>query len=121
MILYFAADLIWASKIKGVGDAIGVPCRPVRTLDMLEARLGDSPVAALVVDLDVPEMAMALIGRVRGWEKEAPDRKVRVVAWAPHVEKELMQRARDGGADEVLTRGAFDHAMADVLMRLGSR
>lgn len=118
MVIYFAADLLWASKIKGVGDAVGVPCRPVRNVEMLEARLGDSPVKAMVVDLDVPEMAMVLIGRVRAWEREAEGRSVRIVAWGPHVEKGLLQQAREAGADEVLTRGAFDHAMGEILMRL---
>lgn len=42
MILYFAADLLWASKIKLTADAIGIVCRPVRSVSMLEARLADT-------------------------------------------------------------------------------
>ena len=120
MVLYLAADLIWASKIKGVGDAAGVACRPVRTLEMLEARLGDSDVRALVLDLDVPDMAMAMIARVRGCEKEAAGRRVRVLAWGPHVEVGLLKGAREAGADEVVTRGGFDHSMGETLKRLES-
>lgn len=115
MILYLAADLMWASKIKGHAEALGLACRPVRSIEMLEARLADCEVAALVVDLDKPEEAMAMIARVR---KEA--RPIRVLAFGPHVERGLLQAARDAGADAVMTRGMFDGDMADILLKLSS-
>lgn len=120
MLLYFAADLIWATKIKALANDLGIACRPVRNLEMLEARLGEGGVRALVVDLDVPETALQLVSRLKGPEASASDRAVRVLAWGPHVAKELFQQAREAGADEVLTRGAFDHAMPDILTRLSA-
>jgi hypothetical protein len=119
MILYAAADLIWATKIKETAKAVGVECRPVRNLEMLEARLLDSPVVALVADLDASEMVMPLIERVRR-ENDERRRGIRVLAWGPHVAKELFQQARDAGADEVMTRGAFDHALPEVLLQLAA-
>lgn len=118
MVLYLAADLMWASKIKATADAAGVPCRPVRTLEMLEARLADSDVRAIVLDLDKPEEAMAMLARLRGAAAGARERGIRAVAWGPHVEKGLLQQARDAGADEVMTRGAMDHNLEAVLIRL---
>ncbi len=115
MLLYLAADLIWASKIKATADALGIPCRPVRTMEMLEARLADSDVRALIVDLDVPEMAMTMIGRVRQEQR----RKIRVLAFGPHVAREELHAAKEAGADDVLTRGAFDRGMPEVLAGLG--
>ncbi len=41
MILVHAADLLWATKIRATADACGVAVRPVRNVDMLEARLAD--------------------------------------------------------------------------------
>lgn len=145
MILYLAADLLWASKIKATADALGLPCRPVRNMEMLEARLADSPVRALIVDLDAAEMALAMIGRVKkkgighqasGIGREPgpaisassdaqspiPDASspIRVLAFGPHVEKNTLQAARDAGADDVLTRGAFDHHMDQVLTKLAA-
>jgi hypothetical protein len=114
MILYAAADLIWATKIKATAEALGVACRPARTIEMLEARLADSPVTALLVDLDKGEEALALVTRGR-------QAGVRVLAWGPHVAKELLQGARDAGADEVLTRGAFDHGLEEILLTLAGR
>jgi len=124
MLLYAAADLIWASKIKGVADAVGVPARPVRTMDMLEARLAELPpgsdggVVALLVDLDKGDDAMALIRRVK---TNPASKSVRVLAWGPHVAKDLMHQAREAGADDVLTRGAFDHSMDEILLALAGR
>ncbi len=157
MILYLAADLLWASKIKGTADALSIPCRPVRTLEMLEARLGeaagasgngesnerragagigergtagadapgagsagasaagDSSLRAILLDLDKAEEALAMIARVRSEERW---RGVRVVCFGPHVAKELFQRARDAGADEVMPRGSLDARLDEVLLRL---
>jgi hypothetical protein len=121
MILFAAADLIWASKIKATADALGVAARPVRTMEMLEARLADTPtIAALLVDLDKGEEGLALIARLRGQQATERETKIRVLAWGPHVAKELLQAARDAGANDVMTRGGFDGNMEEILMRLGS-
>ena len=118
VILYFAADLLWASRIKATADAVGVPARPVRSIEMLEARLADSDVRAVVLDLDKPAEAMSLLERLRGAKATDRDRGIRVLAFGPHVLKELFQAARDAGADEVMARGAFDHALDEILLKL---
>lgn len=120
-ILYLAADLLWASKIKGTADALGVPARPVRTMEMLEARLADCDVKALLLDLDKPEEALQMIARLRGASATDQDKSIRLVAWGPHVAKDLLQQARTAGADEVLTRGAMDHNMQEILLALHAR
>jgi hypothetical protein len=133
MIAYLASDLLWASKIKGAADALGLPCRPVRTMEMLEARLGDSDVRGLVVDLEAnAEIALAMIRRAKAGpapitsnSAEPPNllgsAAVRVVAFGPHVERERLQAARDAGADDVMPRGAFAAHLEDVLLRLAGR
>jgi CheY-like chemotaxis protein len=125
MILYLAADLLWATKIKGCAESLGLACRPVRTLDMLDARLAErtaeAPVSAVLLDLEKPDEALAMIERLRGPGAAPEDRRVRIVAFGPHVLKELFQRARDAGADEVLARGALDRNMQDVLLALAGR
>ncbi|GMV24493.1 MAG: hypothetical protein AMXMBFR58_05240 [Phycisphaerae bacterium] len=121
MVLYFATDLLWASRIKATADAIGVSCRPVRSVEMLEARLADSAPTAILVDLTTPPVAMALIHRLRNPERDAGVPRVRIVAFGPHVEKELLQQARDAGADEVLPRGALDRNLEEILLGLAAR
>lgn len=118
MILYLAADLLWASKIKGVADSLGLPARPVRNLDMLQARLADGPVWAILLDLDKPDEALAMLGAIAS--RPAAQTKIRTIAFGPHVAKDLLQQARDAGADQVLPRGAFDHNLPDILLSLAS-
>ncbi len=123
MILYCAADLIWATRIKGTADALGAPCRPVRSLQMLEARLEDSPVRAVILDLETPEVSLELLRALRGLPGSPgrdPDRRITIVAFGPHVATELFGQAREAGADRVLARGAFDRGLADLLRELGA-
>ncbi|USN97896.1 MAG: hypothetical protein H6810_06785 [Phycisphaeraceae bacterium] len=120
MVLYSAADLLWATRIKSTADAMGVPCRPARTAAMLRARLGDSEVRAVLLDLDAPEQAWELLAVLRGPDAGERENSIRVIAWGPHVAVDLFAKARELGADEVLTRGAFASALPDLLVRLGT-
>ncbi len=120
MIVYEAADLIWATRIKGTADGLGIPCRPVRSRDMLQARLQDSDVRALIVDLDLPEVAIDLIRAVREYEQTTSGTRIRVLAFGPHVAKDLFQQSRDAGADDVLPRGAFDRSLPEILLNLSA-
>jgi hypothetical protein len=117
MILFCAADLLWASKIKGTADALGIPCRPVRNLEMLEARLGDSPVRALIVDLE-SDAGHELIKRVRAGAKSDSERSIRVVAFGPHVEVDRLAQAKADGADVTMPRGAFARRLPAILTEL---
>ncbi|MBY0313167.1 MAG: hypothetical protein K2W85_13940 [Phycisphaerales bacterium] len=114
MILYCAADLIWASKIKGQADALGVPCRPARNLEMLEARLVDSPVRALILDLEA-EHAMALLDRLRAGAKSDAERAIRVLAFGPHVAVDALRGAKAAGANEVITRSGAESRINAIL------
>lgn len=138
MIAYFPSDLVWATRIKSTAEAVGLSARPVRSVEMVRERFVDSPVTSLVVDLagDValgleviraarecealPSSATTGSGGGDAGPRGADARRVRIVAFAPHVDREAMQAARDAGADEVLTRGAFSHHLPDVLLKLES-
>lgn len=127
MIVYFASDLLWASKIKAAADAAGITARPVRSVEMLEARLADSPVRGLVVDLDTPDIALTLIERTRAWERasvkdpgslEGAALRIGIVAFGPHVDVENLRRAGEAGADRVLARGSFHGSIESILTAL---
>lgn len=107
MVLYAAADLIWATRIKATAESLGVVARPARTIEMLEARFADSPVRLVIVDLEA-EGAMDLVRAASG--------RADVVAFGPHVAVEALAAAKAEGA-QVMTRGGFDRALADVLAR----
>jgi hypothetical protein len=124
VVLYCATDLLWATRIKGTGDALGIPCRPVRSLDMLRARLADSDVRGVIVDLEAGEIALQIIAALRseagagdGLKTETPAR-IPVVAFGPHVGVETLDAARRAGADRVMSRGAFDRSLPALLAEL---
>lgn len=118
MILYCAADLLWASKIKGTADALGLPCRPARNPDMLAARLGDSPVRSLIVDLEA-EHAFALIAAARAADASRTT-PVRILAFGPHVMVDALRQAKAQGADTVMARGAFAARLPSILQDLSA-
>lgn len=124
MVLYLCADLVWGTRIKSTGDALGVPCRPARTPDMLRARLADSPVRGLIVDLDAGDAAIEVIAAARN-ARPASARAgppsppgLFILAFGPHVAADRFEAARRAGADVVLARGALDRRLPDVLTAL---
>lgn len=116
MIVYLAADLLWATRIKSTADALGLPCRPIRDPTMLSARLAEGGVGGAIFDLDA-EPAIELLARLR---EDPAGSRVRVVAFGPHVRTDLLESARAAGADLVLPRGAFDRQLQDILRSLAA-
>ena len=84
---------------------------------MLEARLVDSPVRSLIVDLE-SENGLSLIRRLRGERADEQSRGIRVVAFGPHVAVEMFQEAKRAGADAVMARGAFSGRLPEILRQL---
>lgn len=114
MILYACSDLLWATRVKATADALGVAARPVRSVEMLEARLADSAPRALLVDLETGALGIELIARA------VLEEGVRIVAFAPHVASEALGAAREAGAHRVLSRGAFADRLPDLVRELGA-
>jgi hypothetical protein len=137
VILYLAADLLWATRIKSTADSLGIPCRPVRNLDMLEARLADSQPRALIIDLDSGPIAFELIRRIRsgplsgatGSSLPVPNTlgtrstghpNIHILAFGPHVATDLFAAAKQAGADALLARGAFSARLPQILQQLAA-
>jgi hypothetical protein len=134
VILYCAADLLWATRIKATADALAIPCRPARNVEMLRARLSDSEVRGVIVDLESGDQGLALILALRGGVAAAdqgglpgvvgedpaldPRRRIPVLAFGPHVAVEMFERAKAAGADRVLARGTFDRHLPELLREL---
>jgi hypothetical protein len=120
LIVYCAADLLWATKIKSTADALGIPCRPVRDLAMLEARLSDSNVVAALVDLDAGDPARQIITRLKAQPATGAD-PIRVLVFGPHVDADGLRWAKSAGADSVLARGALHSNLPAILQSLAQR
>lgn len=120
MIVYCCSDLIFATKVRATAEALGVPTRPTRDAQALRNRLDrvddgrlNDPVTAVLVDLEVPD-ATALIAQAKRHDGRIP-----VVAFGSHVATQVLQQAREAGADLVLPRSAFVMQLPDLLRRYG--
>ncbi len=117
MIVYCCHDLIFATKIHSTAEALGLVCRPARDEAALRARLDRiddgkayDVVDAVIVDLTMGEAGLVLI-RVAKGHAAGPH----VIAYAPHVEVELLGSAGEAGADRVMPRGAFAAQLPQLL------
>lgn len=85
---------------------------------MLEARLVDSPVRSLIVDLESGDAGMSLIRRLRDERADETAKAIRIVVFGPHVAVEMFAEAKRAGADVVMARGAFASRLPDILRQL---
>jgi hypothetical protein len=113
VILYFTADLIFATRIRSTADAIGVPVRPVRTVERLRELLAEETVNAIIVDLDAGEMAIDLIDAA-----VAAEPPLASLAFGPHVNIEAFEAAHRAGASQVMPRGRFAEQLPSLLRAL---
>lgn len=116
MLLYAAADLLWATRIKSAAEDLSLAARPVRSVEMLEARLADTEPTGLIVDLE-SEAALDIIRRAVQAQQDG-ERLAKIVAFGPHADEALLKAAADAGATTVMARGAFSARIADVLTAL---
>jgi CheY-like chemotaxis protein len=102
--LLLSDDLIFTSRITGVGRDLGLTIRPVRALDALEALARQQAPCCVIVDLAFPGLNVSdLIGRLRAACAAMP----RLVAYGSHVDAAGLRAAREAGCDVVLPRSAF--------------
>ncbi|GAC1531064.1 MAG: hypothetical protein NVS3B12_06490 [Acidimicrobiales bacterium] len=97
-VVVFAPDLMDRSKVTAVAPA----ARVVRSVDAVTG----GPGVTVVVDLSRPGVVDALAGWVASG--------ARVIGFASHVDRDLIDTARGSGA-EVMARSAFFGRVAEIL------
>jgi CheY-like chemotaxis protein len=121
MIVYCSQDLIFTTKISGTADALKIPARPARDATMMANRLNrvddgrvNEPVTGVLIDLEMGEDGLQLLDQVK-----KHDTKIPVVAYGAHVEVDVLQAAKERGADFVMPRGMFSAQLPQILERFG--
>lgn len=105
-------DLFFTVKIQDAAKRAGFSLTVVNNADRAVELAADTLV---VVDLNTKSLdPVALIKRLK--EKHAT-----VMAFVPHVQVELKQRALDAGADSVSARSVFDRDLAAILRQHAER
>lgn len=115
MIIYCSRDLIFATKIRSTAEALGVASKPARDAGMLDDKIemaGEAGPAAIMVDMDMGDDAIALIKQAKAKAGKSP-----VIAFGSHVATELLQAAGEAGADEVIPRSRFTALLPSLIQR----
>ncbi|TWT41817.1 Response regulator receiver domain protein [Phycisphaerae bacterium RAS1] len=122
-IVALVEDLFFGSKITGTAAALNIPVNVVRTIVAAEAAAAcpagtaTPGAAALLLDLNVePAATLELIARLKRKRTDLP-----IIAFASHVQAELIRRAREVGADRVLPRSKFSEELPDILKAAATR
>ncbi|MBX7145502.1 MAG: hypothetical protein K1X79_13715 [Oligoflexia bacterium] len=108
VLLSFIKDLAFSSKLRAVTQELGIEHQNVRALERWETSLAQTP-RTIVIDLGLGEEALSALQAAR---LLAP--QVRVLAFFPHVETELGERATALGA-EVMPRSRFMRQLAELI------
>ncbi len=104
-VVALVADLVFASKIRGAGGPVEMATRA----DAVRERVERGGVRLVLVDLAAGEDAVGLIRWVKEWSD------AEVVTFGPHTYAELLEGAREAGADRVLARSAFVRELPGML------
>jgi DNA-binding response OmpR family regulator len=108
MIILISEDLLMSSTVSGAVRAAGGTFRFVKSIERAIVKLGDEECDLLLVDLQSPSL---------DWDdlKEFMSVAKRAVAYAQHVEVDLLTKARQLPFESVLTRGQMHAGVASVV------
>ncbi len=117
VILVVVPDMIFSSRISAEARALGRKVQFFRKLDALEAAVGQSGAAVLLVDLNCaapdPLEAIKIV--------RAGSPACEIVAFFSHVQGELAVRAQQAGASKVMPRSRFVQQLPEVLRFAGRK
>jgi CheY-like chemotaxis protein len=113
MVLAVVDDFLFRSKIRTVARQAGVEVAFVQSSDEALARARAEGPRLIIFDLNSTKLdAIATIAAVRRDPALAP---IATLAFASHVQVELIEEARQAGAGVVMPRSAFAAQLADIL------
>lgn len=112
-VVAIAADLLFASRVRGAAKAAGAELVLARTEEQaLEAARGGRA-RLILLDLDARAVdAPSLIGALKAG---SATESIPIVAFGAHVRGEALRAARDAGADRVLARSRFVQELPELM------
>jgi CheY-like chemotaxis protein len=113
VILAVVDDLMFSSKIKTTAKQLGVSVTFARSSDaaLTQARAGKP--SLVIFDLNNPRTDP--IGTIATMKGDAELASIRTIGFVSHVQADVIEAARQAGADEVLARSAFTTRLAEIL------
>jgi DNA-binding NarL/FixJ family response regulator len=106
-------DFLFRSKIRAVARHVDVEIKFAQTPDEILAQAREIKPTLVIIDLNSPKADP--IGTIAALKADAETGAVRTIGFASHVHTDLINAARNAGADQVLPRSAFAANLADIL------
>ncbi len=109
--LLVSSDLFFTSKVTSTAQALGLRVDSVDDPAAAVTRLQAGGIACVFVDLAAPQASVDAVMAAL-----PPASRVPVIAFGSHVATDILDSARDAGA-EVMPRSQFSATLPDILKR----
>ncbi|MCD0458573.1 histidine kinase [Roseiconus lacunae] len=106
-VVFLSGDLIFASRVRAAAQQAGYVFRLSGSLPEADA------IEFVIVDLSTRSGVLETLAD--NCSRVCPT--ATTIAYGPHVQEEQLNRARDVGIDQVMTRGQFDRSLATLFRK----
>lgn len=118
VVVAYAADLMFGSRIRGAAQQAGVRLELVPRPDALVEACRTAGARLVLVDLD--RRSADVLDAVRALKADDDVARIPLVAFVSHVDAGRIAEARAAGADRVLARSAFVRELPKLLGEAGA-
>ncbi len=108
------ADLMFSSKVRGAAEPLGIQVLSLRQSTPLSDALKGA--SLFLVDVSSSKIDSAALIAQAAVLRSAGAFMGTIVAFGPHVDVELLEKARESGSDVVLTRSQFVEELPSLLL-----
>ena len=115
MIVIVSQDLMMTSSANAVARRLSRICKPASTMAKALGLINSEDVSLLLVDLQLPGLEISEAGVALN--SLAGDKRPYCVAYAQHVNVDLIEDAQQQGFDQVLTRGQLNRDLDALFNR----
>ena len=102
-----------SSTVSSVAKTMDEPLKTANSVASAEKLIQEAQPRLLLVDLQTPTLQITEVASLLQ-SIDGPDAP-RAVAYAQHVNKDLLDEARQAGFDQILTRGQMHNNVTDVV------
>jgi DNA-binding NarL/FixJ family response regulator len=113
VILAAVDDFLFRSKIRATAKHVNADVRFAQTPDEILSQARELKPALVIIDLNSAKADP--VATIAALKADPALSAVRAIGFASHVHVDLINAARNAGADQVLPRSAFAGNLADIL------
>ena len=115
-VLLVGQNLFFLGRVETVADPLGYQVQRASTESAFWENYGTGRLALILVDLEGDE---SIWSKVLEGMNQHETRGAKVVAFGPHEDVAMLERARNLGCDLVLNKGEFSRDLPKIIQGLG--